>query len=115
MVNSSKYPDCKMVLVRHWLRELVYIEMSKSLTIQHYDADTSHPACTQLALRAWMCWRTNMRGFLEKKRARRTWWNSEVAALRADIRRLGSGNASTGSAAADALITEWCPAAFVES
>ena len=87
--------------------------MSKTLTILHYDHDKKSPVLTQLALRAWMCWRAaDPPNFLAHKLARRRWWYPEVEQLREDIRALGESDGKTGSAAVDALIGRWWQDAF---
>ena len=87
--------------------------MSKALTILHYDHDKKSPVLTQLALRAWMCWRAaDPPTFWAQKIAHRRWWESEVGQLCEDIRALGESGGKTGSEAVDALIGKWCPDAF---
>jgi hypothetical protein len=113
IVNAPGYPDCKMVLVQKWVHELGRRNMSKALTIQHYNTDVSSPVRTQLALRAWMLWRADANYILDKKASRRRWWEAEIEQL--SIPRLGSqvwGDGRTGSGKADALIEQWCPRAF---
>jgi hypothetical protein len=112
MVNAPAYPDCKMVLVEKWVPDLGRRNMSKALTIQHFDTDVSCPVRTLLALRAWMIWRAAANDLLDKKASRRRWWEAEIEHLRIDVRALKCADGRTGSAKADALIEQWCPRAF---
>jgi hypothetical protein len=124
MVDDPGYHDCKMLLVRKWVVELKSesidpvsqrpAAMSRTLTVLHYDHAQNSPTRTQLALRAWMCWRAkDPAAFLARKSKRQHWWDSEVSQLREDIIACSEPDGKTGSAAADALITMWCPDAFL--
>eukprot|EP00973_Karenia_brevis_P005299 725145-Karenia_brevis.AAC.1 len=59
-----------------------------------------------------MLWRIGQNRFLEKKKYRQIWFQSELKALRSDLASLAVAGGGTGVANADADIKKWCPRAL---
>ena len=112
MASETTLRDSTMRIYRKWGDELGREGMSKTLNSRHYDVDPGTPTITHLALRAWMCWRAKQNNFIDKKAARQRWWESSVHQLTHDVRALHGPGGRTGSARADALFEQWCPAVF---
>ena len=70
------------------------------------------PRRATCVLLAWMLYRSRWQSFIAVP-ARKRWWDGQLQRLRHEIAALGAGAGTTGVAASDDLIKEWCPEALV--
>jgi len=113
--KDPAYTDVKVKVLPRWckIEELGTTQMSKTVTIKHYDDDEENPILSLLVLRAWMIHRFQVRGFANAKPSRQSLLQRWVHELRVDIINLGIEGGGTGSDAANTKIREWAPQALI--
>ena len=109
--DDPNYGDLKVEMHTELKAAFGRKNMSKSVTIAHYDG--TKETCWMI-LKAWMVGRVGLDGnaWLMAKPARQRWWLVEMENLQESFRRRGHPTGGTGNAAADAKIREFCPNAF---
>ena len=111
ITDNPKYPDARLSIYERFLTsaELGAKQGQKQITVANFDTETTMPSISCLVLRAWFLQRASLNGWIDRKNARRKWYDREVVDLRAAVRSFGvTGSAAWCKRAYD-LIKQWAP------